>query len=154
MTAHPASGPAAAELDRPRAGTLFGSLFLGGFECANHTTPDGHRMDVIASTQHDRFAGDDYARCRSVGIRAVREAARWPIADRAGHVDVSEIRRLARLGREHGLTLIWDLFHYGYPDDLDPASDGFADAFLDRFRDFATAVGRVVQAETDGPTWY
>src|SRR5438105_6499226 len=154
MTAHPASGPAAAELHRARAGTLFGSLFLGGIECANHGTPEGHRMDVIAATQHDRFAADDYARCRSVGIRAVREAARWPIADRAGRIDVTEVRRLARLGREHGLTLIWDLFHYGYPDDLDPASDGFADAFHDRFRDFAAAVGRVVQAETDGPTWY
>jgi hypothetical protein len=90
------SGPAA----------LFGSLFLGGFECANHLTPEGHRMDVIAATQHDRFAADDYARCRSVGIRAVRDAARWPIVDRRGRIDVAEVRRLAREGREHGLTLI------------------------------------------------
>ena len=137
---------------RPRA--LFGSLFLGGFECANHLTLDGHRMDVIAATQHDRFAGDDYARCRSVGIRGVREAARWPIADRRGRVDLSEVRRLIRLGREHGLTLIWDLVHYGYPDDLDPATERFADDVVDRLQTFAAEVARVVRQESDGPGWY
>jgi quercetin dioxygenase-like cupin family protein len=137
-----------------RPGALFDSLFLGGFECANHLTLDGHRMDVIAATQHDRFAADDYARCRSVGIRAVREAARWPITDRRGRVDVSEVRRLARLGRDHGLTLIWDLLHYGYPDDLDPTAERFADDFVDRLRTFAAAVARVVQQESDGPAWY
>jgi quercetin dioxygenase-like cupin family protein len=133
---------------------MFGSLFLGGFECANHLTPDGHRMDLIAATQHDRFAADDYARCRAVGIRAIREAARWPIADRRGRVDVSEVRRLARLGREHGLTQIWDLVHYGYPDDIDPSTDRFADDFVDRLQAFAATVARAVKAEGEGPVWY
>ena len=144
-------------LDRaapPRAGSLFGSLFLGGFECANHLLPDGHRLDVIAATQHDRLAAEDYARCRSVGIRAVREAARWPIADRRGRLDLSQVHRLARLSRENDLTVIWDLFHYGYPDDLDARADDFGDRFLDRFTTFADAVARAVRAETHGATWW
>jgi quercetin dioxygenase-like cupin family protein len=132
----------------------FGSLFLAGFECANHLTLDGHRMDVIASSQHDRLAAEDYGRCRAIGIRAVREAARWPIADRRGRIDLEPVRRLARLGREHGLTQIWDLFHYGYPDDLDPAGERFADQFLERFVAFARAVARAVRDEIDGPAWY
>jgi quercetin dioxygenase-like cupin family protein len=131
---------------------LFGSLFLGGFECSTHLTAEGHRLDVIAATQHDRLAREDYARCRAVGIRAVREAARWPIVDRGGTLDLAGVRRLARLGREAGLGQIWDLMHYGYPDDLDPfARPG---AFVARFAAFARAVAAAVRAETAGATYY
>jgi quercetin dioxygenase-like cupin family protein len=133
---------------------LFGSLFLGGFECSNHLTPDGHRMDLIAATQHDRFAAEDYARCRAVGIRAVRESARWPIAEVAGGVNLTEVRRLARLGREYGLTQIWDLLHYGYPADLDAGKDDFGDRLVDRLQNFAAGVARAVRDEIDGPGWY
>ena len=129
---------------------LFGSFFLGGFECSTHLTPEGHRLDVVAASRHDVQAAEDYALCRAVGIRAVREAARWPIVDRGGRLDLAGVRDLARLGRQAGLTLIWDLMHYGYPDDLDP----FSPAFVERFREYARAVARVVRAETDGPTWY
>ena len=133
----------------PASGWLFGSLFMGGFECSMQRTLGGRRLDLIEMTQHDRLAADDYARCRSVGIRAVREAARWPRIDRAGALDVGEVRRLARLGRETGVVQVWDLFHYGYPDDLDPADD----TFIDRFRDYAVAVMRAVREETDGPLY-
>jgi quercetin dioxygenase-like cupin family protein len=111
-------------------------------------------MDLIAATQHDRQAGADYARCRRIGIRAVREAARWPIADRNGRLDLRHVRRLARLGRRHGLTQIWDLVHYGYPDDLDPERSGFADSFVERLAELARAVARIVVLETDRPTWW
>ena len=148
--------------DRPSVGDaqpagparLFGSFFIGGFECSTHLTLEGRRMDVIAESQHDRFAAEDYARCRSVGIRAVREAARWPIADRGRGPDTGEVVRLVRLAREHDLTLIWDLVHYGYPGDLDPSAEGFADAFVDRVQNFAAAVARAVKQETDRPAWY
>jgi quercetin dioxygenase-like cupin family protein len=129
-------------------------MFLGGFECSTHRTPEGRQMDLIAATQHDRFAAEDYERCRSVGIRAVREAARWPIADTRGGRDLGEVRRLARLGREHGLIQIWDLFHYGYPIDLDPDADDFADRVVDRLLSFAAGVAAEVKRETDGPTWW
>ena len=138
----------------PTRDWLFGSAFLGGFECANQLTRAGDRIDGIAATQHDRFAADDYARCRSVGIRAVRESARWTLADRGGALDLAEVRRLARLARDHGLTLVWDLFHYGYPEDLDASRDDFADRLVARFTEFAAAVAAVVREETDGPTWY
>lgn len=130
----------------------FGSLFLGGFECSTHLTAEGHRLDVVAATQHDSLAREDYALCRSVGIKAVREAARWPIADRAGTVDLADIRHLARLGRAAGLVQIWDLMHYGYPDDLDPLAD--PSAFAGRLAAFARGVATVVREESAGPTYY
>lgn len=87
-------------------------------------------MDLIAMTQHDAQASADYDLCRSVGIRAVREAVRWPFVDRGGALDLEGVRQLARLGREAGLTQIWDLMHYGYPDDLNPFSDDFLNRFV------------------------
>ena len=48
------------------------------------------------------------------------------------------MRRLARLGREAGLVQVWDLMHYGYPDDLDPLAD--AAGFVARFAAYAGAV--------------
>ena len=129
---------------------LFPSFFLGGFECATHLTTEGHRLDLIAATQHDVQAREDYALCSSIGIRAVREGARWPIHDRGGKVEVGPIRDLARVGREVGLVQVWDLMHYGYPDDLEL----FAPEFVHRFARFARAVAEAVRAETGGPTYY
>lgn len=129
---------------------LFGSLFLGGFECSTHRTPEGHRLDLIAATQHDVLAREDYALCRAAGLRAVREAARWPLVDRGGALELGDVRRLARLGREAGLIQLWDLFHYGYPDDLDP----FSPLFIERFAAYACAVAGVVREETVGPTYF
>jgi mannose-6-phosphate isomerase-like protein (cupin superfamily) len=147
--AHPAGAGAAA----PRPG-LFPSFFLGGFECADHRTPEGHRLDVVAATQHDVLAREDYALCRAAGLRAVREAARWPVVDRGGALDLGGVRRLARLGREAGLVQVWDLLHYGYPDDLDPLAD--AAAFVARFAAYAGAVAAAVRAETgaDRPLYF
>lgn len=129
---------------------LFDSFFLGGFECATHLTPEGARLDVIAATQHDTQAREDYRLCRAAGIRAVREAARWPFIDRGGALDLRGVRDLARIGREEGVQQIWDLMHYGYPDDLDP----FTPAFTQRFAAYARAVARVVREESEGTLWF
>ena len=131
---------------------LFRSFFIGGFECSTHLNAEGQRLDLIAATQHDAQAATDYALCCSIGLRAVREAARWPILDRGGVLDLESVRALAALARSAGLIQIWDLMHYGYPDDLDPLVD--SGAFVDRFAAYARAVACVVRAETRGPTYY
>ncbi len=129
---------------------LFGSLFIGGFECSTQMTAEGRRLDMVAATQHDQCAAEDYQLCRRIGMRAVREAARWPMLDEGGKLRLEEVRRLAVLGRQRGLTQIWDLMHYGYPDDLDPLGP----EFTARFAAYASAVARVVRAEMRGPTYY
>ena len=129
---------------------LFPSFFLGGFECSTHLTTEGHRLDLIAATQHDVQAREDYALCASVGVRTVRESARWPILDCGGRLDLGPVRDLARIGRESGLVQIWDLMHYGYPDDLDL----FDPEFVHRFARFARAVADAVRSETDEHGFY
>lgn len=129
---------------------LFGSFFLGGFECSSHITAEGQRLNLLAATQHDRQARADYALCQVSGLKAVREAVCWPLVDQRGTLQLEEVRHLARLGCEMGMTQIWDLMHYGYPDDLDP----FSPPFVERFTRYARAVAATIRAETPGATFY
>jgi hypothetical protein len=46
-----------------------------------------------------------------------------------------------------GIQVIWDIFHYGWPDDLDILSP----AFVDRFARYAAAVARHIRDTTPGP---
>ena len=129
---------------------MFRSFFLAGFECATGYNVHGRWIDQIAATQHDRFADDDYRRIREVGIRAVREAVRWPLVDRGGRFDFSSLAPFLAAARRHDLDVVWDLFHFGYPDDVDL----FSDAFPERFAEYCRAAARHVAAETEGPWWF
>ena len=51
--------------------SIFSSFWIAGFESACHITRQGHRLDMIAATQHDRFVEEDYVRLRQVGITSV-----------------------------------------------------------------------------------
>jgi hypothetical protein len=57
---------------------------------------------------------------------------------------------MVRAARDAGVQVIWDLCHYGWPDDLDV----FRPEFVDRFADFARAVARLIADETDEAPWY
>jgi beta-glucosidase/6-phospho-beta-glucosidase/beta-galactosidase len=48
------------------------------------------------------------------------------------------------------ITPIWDLFHYGYPDDLDP----FSDTFADRFAQYCRAAAEYVTPRLRGPHFF
>ena len=129
---------------------MFRSYYLAGFECATGYNMHGEWIDQIAATQHDRHIDADYRRLTQVGIHAVREAIRWPLVDRRGRYDFASAEPFAAAARRHDLDVIWDLFHYGYPDDLDP----FSDAFGERFAAYCHAAARFVAARTDGACWF
>ncbi|HEY4591853.1 MAG TPA: beta-glucosidase [Thermoanaerobaculia bacterium] len=130
---------------------MFRSFWMVGFECSCHRRNDGRRLDLLAATGHDGFAAEDYARVRRLGVRTVRDGARWHHIERArGRYDLSSLLPLVRAAREAGLQVIWDLCHYGWPDGLDV----FRPEFVDRFADYARAVARLIAAETDDVPWY
>ncbi len=132
----------------PDAG--FQSFFMGGFECSTHRLPTGRRLDVIRGTAHDRFALEDYERLASVGIRTARDGLRWHlIEERAGRYDFSSAVPMLAAARRAGVQVIWDLFHYGWPDGLDI----FSETFIERFEGFARAFARVASEETEGFPW-
>jgi hypothetical protein len=120
---------------------MFRSFYLAGFECATGYNMHGEWIDQIAATEHDLHCDADYARLDEVGIHAVREAIRWPLVDRGGKYDFSSVEPFLAAAERHGFDVIWDLFHYGYPDDLDL----FSDAFADRFAEYCHAVARFIR---------
>ncbi len=128
----------------PLASTLFPTFFLGGFECSDHRDWAGRRLDQIGASQHDRQALADYYRCQAQGIGAVRDGVRWPRVDRfAGRgYDWSQVDPLLEAAQATGMVVIWDLFHYGYPDDLDL----FSPAFVPRFAAFCHAFAERARA--------
>ena len=115
---------------------LFRSFWMGGFESACHINRKGRRLDMLAGTQHDRFIEQDYAQLLPFDIRTVRDTARWHLIEqRPGTYDFSSLDPQLNAARRHGVQVIWDLCHYGWPDGLDI----FSAEFVDRFAAFSRA---------------
>ncbi len=130
---------------------LFQSFFMGGFECATHFRRDGRRLDLIAATRHDLNAAADYRMLAEHGIRTVRDGLRWRVIETSpGCYDWSSFLPMLQAARETGTQVIWDLAHWGWPEDIDIWSP----AFIDRFARFAGAAARVVRDETDAVPIY
>lgn len=114
----------------------FQSFILGGFECSTHRRFDRRRLDMIDATSHDKFALADYKRLSNLGIGAARDGLRWHLIEQVpGKFDFSSANRQLEAAEQTGVRVIWDLFHYGYPDDLDI----FSAAFSERFASYAAA---------------
>lgn len=129
---------------------MFRSFFLGGFECASHRLADGRRLDMLAATHHDRFAASDYRLLEGHGMAAARDGLRWHLIEqRPGHYNWASFLPMLRAARETGTQVIWDLFHYGYPDGLDL----FSPEFVDRFAAFAREFARLAREEGEEAPW-
>jgi hypothetical protein len=126
--------------------TMFSSFFFAGFEGSTGWNRDGQWIDQVAATGHDRHADEDYRRIRSVGLLAARESVRWPLVEARGRYDFSSLAPFVRASRHHGVEVLWDLFHFGFPRDVDL----FADSMPARFADYCRAVTRHLAAESDG----
>lgn len=128
----------------------FHSFILGGFECSTHRNRSNTRLDMLAATGHDRCAQRDYETLATCGIRTVRDGLRWHLIEKTpGDYDFSSWLPQLTAARRTGTQVIWDLFHYGWPDWLDI----FSVEFVDRFERFARAVARCYAAHTDDPMY-
>lgn len=126
---------------------LFESFFLAGFECSEHVLDNGRRLDLLASTQHDLLAASDYARLRAQGIQTCREGVSWVRSEPAPErYDFSSMLQRMHAAHTHGVYVIWDLMHFGWPAHVDI----FAADFAGRFANYAEAVARVLK-EQPGP---
>ena len=136
-------------MEVPSAG--FQSFWLGGFECSTHRRRDSKRLDVIASSGHDLRAAADYRLLAEHGMRTVRDGVRWHLIEpRPGVYDFASLLPMVQAARDTGTQVIWDLFHYGYPNDVDP----FRPSFIERFAAFAGAVAQLIRDETDAVPYY
>lgn len=124
---------------------LFGSMFLGGFECSCHARRDGTRRDLAESTRHLELVDGDYARLTAIGSHAARDGISWLRASRSGTYDFSFAEPMVRAAERHRIQVVWDLMHFGWPDDVDP----FAPSFASRFAHYARAFVQWLGSETD-----
>ena len=105
---------------------------------------------MVSSTQHDSFALDDYLTLAELGIQTVRDGARWHLIEQQpNYYDFSSFIPMVRAAETAGTQVIWDLCHYGWPDDLNV----FSSEFVDRFGRFAGALAQVLKSETRGPAF-
>lgn len=133
-----------------RAG-LFPTFFLSGFECSTFIWKDQGRRNLIAETGHDRHVFDDYAHLKSLGIGVAREGAPWPMIDLGGgRYDLARLDPFIEALNRNGVTPIWDLCHYGYPDHLDV----YSPAFVERFAAYARAVADYVIRRVHAPCFF
>jgi beta-glucosidase/6-phospho-beta-glucosidase/beta-galactosidase len=125
---------------------LFRSFFMGGFECSTHRLLAGERLDLIASTAHDRHAALDYERLHNIGIKTARDGIRWHLIEKRPYeYDFSPVIPMVRAARATNTQVIWDVCHYGWPDDLDIFRPEFVKRFAALTRNFA----RVLREEGD-----
>src|SRR5215213_1759752 len=125
---------------------LFQSFLMGGFECSTHRRRGGQRLDLVESTRHAEFAEDDYERLVKIGMKTARDGVRWHLIEREPFVyDFSSLENQICAMQNTGIQIIWDLFHYGYPDDLNI----FSPEFVERFARFSAATAEFLQSKTD-----
>jgi beta-glucosidase/6-phospho-beta-glucosidase/beta-galactosidase len=126
---------------------VFRSFFVGGFDCSEGLNASRQPIDHLAATQHDRFVGPDYRRLRRIGIKAAREGISWQRSVRGRHrFDFSSLEPILAAASCQEIDLIFDLFHFGYPEGLDP----FGDEFAPRFADYSYAAAKFVAERVDG----
>jgi hypothetical protein len=125
---------------------VFRSFFMGGFECSTFKRRNGHRLDLVASTKHDVFCRQDYQRLKRQGLCTAREGLRWHLIERRpGEYNFSSALPMLSAARSEGIQILWDICHYGWPDDLDI----FSPAFIDRYAKFAKAFARLIRNESE-----
>ncbi|MBR2656859.1 MAG: hypothetical protein IKD58_10290 [Loktanella sp.] len=130
---------------------LFASFIQGGFECSTHRLHHGKRLDIIAATAHDIHAESDYHQLGQFGIQTLRDGVRWHLIEaQPNNYDFTSFLSMAQAAQQAGSQVIWDLMHYGWPDDIDIWSP----AFVYRFARFARAIAQIWRDTTDDiPFW-
>lgn len=121
--------------------TLFRSFLQAGFECTVTTNMHGVEIDHLAATRHLERIDTDYSLLKSVGILTVREGIPWRWAKVTnGYARWNALDIILTASKRHGLEVIFDLCHFGYPLELDIFSEAFIDAFAEYCYGFAKRV--------------
>jgi hypothetical protein len=127
---------------------VFNSFLQAGFECSNHKLKTGRRLDLVQATRHDVWVSEDYDRLNLFNIRTVREGLRWPLIEkRRGEYEFASAVPMIQAAQQRNIQIIWDLFHFGWPDFLNIFSEEFPTALGDLAFAFSTVLRREGVAE-------
>lgn len=109
----------------------FRSFVSGGFECADQINARGNRINLLEETQHSTRVEEDYRELKELGILTVREGIGWSLVEtKPGFYDFDEVLNRIRCAQKYGIEQVWDLIHFGYPDDIYPTHPNFTARFV------------------------
>lgn len=115
----------------------FKSFLMGGFECADHLNAFGNRVDLFHASGHDIYLEEDFDQLNGLGIQTVREGIRWShVETQPYQYDWSVVEQIIHVSQLKNIQVIWDICHFGFPDDLTPLHPMFARRFSHLCRAF------------------
>ncbi|MEJ7587978.1 MAG: amine oxidase [Ferruginibacter sp.] len=110
---------------------------MAGFECTDKLNAFGNRVDLVNTTGHLQLIDQDYQQLSMFNMGTVREGIRWSQVERSPYqYDWSVVERMIISGKNHNIQQVWDLCHFGFPDDLTPLHPMFARRFAALCRAF------------------
>lgn len=123
---------------------LFRSFFQGSFACSTACRAEGKRVDLVINSGHDMLLDKDYAALADHHLLTARDGARWYLIEQQpGEYDWSTFTPMLHAAERHGVEIIWELAHFGYPSHLDI----WQPKFIDSFARFARAMAEVMRDE-------
>ncbi|RYY56930.1 MAG: amine oxidase [Chitinophagaceae bacterium] len=108
----------------------FFSFWMAGFECTDKLNAFGNRVDFIKETGHLDAIDSDYQLLDTFGMRTVREGLRWSQVEQSPYeYNWADTIQMVKAAAKAQVQIVWDLCHFGYPDDLTPLHPMFAARF-------------------------
>ena len=115
----------------------FKSFWMAGFECTDQINAYGNRVDFLEITGHLSMLADDYKNLSILDMKTVREGIRWSVVEKFPYqYDFSTVGEMIRVAQENSIQQVWDICHFGFPDDLTPLHPMFARRFAALCRAF------------------
>ncbi len=115
----------------------FASFWMGGYECTDQLNAFGNRVDLLHTTGHLQQLEQDYRLLKEYNICTAREGIRWSQVEKRPYCyDWSTVKHMLDTGHDLHIQQVWDLCHFGYPDDLTPLHPMFARRFAMMSKDF------------------
>ena len=115
----------------------FQSFWWAGYECTDQQNCFGNRVDLLRRTGHLQLLREDYEQLDTFRIRTVREGIQWSLVEKTAYqYDWTVVEQMLTEGHRQGIQQVWDLCHFGYPDDMTPLHPMFARRFAALCRAF------------------
>ncbi len=108
----------------------FESFWMAGFECTDKLNAFGKRVDFLKTTGHLDMLESDYDNLDLFRIKTVREGIRWSQVEKKPYeYDWSTVEQMMECGKQKRIQQVWDICHFGFPDDLTPLHPLFTGRF-------------------------
>ena len=127
----------------------FRSFWMAGYECTDQQNAFGNRVDFMNLTGHLQRLDEDYKDLSLFNMKTVREGIRWSFVEKSPYqYDWSTVTTMIESGKRKGIQQVWDICHFGFPDDLTPLHPMFSRRFAAVCRAFVKFYRSVQPMET------